>query len=81
MENYLYVTKLKETIYTDAGVPKYKWGTVVGSPGHEVRHSHAILKGKIFRWDNPPVVNEKGDRKNPGEDFGCRCFAIPIVEF
>ena len=80
-ETNLYVTKLKETIYTSAGVPKYKWKTVIGSPGHEVRHSHAILDGKVFRWDSPPVVNEKGDRKNPSEDFGCRCFAIPIVEF
>lgn len=80
-ETSLYVSKLKETLYTDAGVNKYKWACVVGSPGHEVRHSHKILQDKIFTWDNPPVVNEKGERKNPGEDYGCRCFPIPVVEF
>ncbi len=80
-ETNLYVTKLQETLYTEAGIQKYKWTCVVGSVGHEVRHSHSILNGKVFRWDSPPVVNENGDRKNPGEDFGCRCYAIPQVEF
>jgi Phage Mu protein F like protein len=37
----------------------------------KVRSSHAANEGKIFAWDNPP------DTGNPGEDFGCRCWAEP----
>lgn len=80
-ETKLLLSKYKETRYVDAGVQKYKWTTVVGSPKHPVREMHKALDGKIFSWNNPPVVNEKGERKHPGEDFGCRCYAIPIVEF
>lgn len=80
-ETNLMMTKLKETRYTDAGVTKYKWCCVAGSANSPVRPMHKKLEGKIFSWDNPPIVNEKGDRKNPGEDYGCRCFARPVVEF
>ena len=41
---------------------------------------HKDLDGKIFEFANPPITNEKGDRNNPGEDWQCRCEAIPIVE-
>lgn len=80
-ETNLLMSKFKETRYTSSGVKKYKWRCVIGSPGHEVRPTHKKLDGKIFRWDNPPIVNDKGDRKNPGEDFNCRCYSIPIVDF
>lgn len=88
-ETSLLMTKFKQTRYEDAGVRKYKWTCVhmphqkKGAPyiPGEVRYSHGILNGKVFRWDQPPVVNEKGERKNPGQDYNCRCYAIPIVEF
>ena len=54
--------------------------TVVGSPNHPVREMHKALAGKVFSWDDPPITNEKGDRNNPGQDYGCRCYARPIVE-
>lgn len=83
-ETNLLLSKFKEARYTDSGVPEYKWKTVVGSPKHPVRHSHKILDGKIFRWDTPPITtgkNEPQRRNNPGEDFGCRCSAVPVVRF
>lgn len=88
-ETSLLMAKYKQTRYEDAGVRKYKWTCVhmpkqkKGAPyvPGEVRYSHGILDGKVFRWDQPPVVNEKGERKNPGQDYNCRCYAIPIVEF
>lgn len=80
-ETNLLMTTFKEARYTQAGVVKYKWGCVVGSKGHEVRPMHKKLEGKIFRWDSPPITNPKGQRNNPGQDFNCRCFAKPIVEF
>lgn len=80
-ETNLFMSKFKEARYGDAGIKEYIWRNVVGSENHPVRHSHKILNGKKFRFDDPPIVNDKGDRKNPGEDFGCRCTARPVVKF
>ena len=80
-ETNLLATKLKETRYLDAGVDAYKWSCVKGSAKHPVRPMHKKLDGKEFSWNNPPIVDDKGNRKNPGEDYNCRCIAIPIVRF
>lgn len=80
-ESNLLVTKYKQVRYQDAGVDKYRWHCVSGSALHPVRPMHKKNDGKIYTWDNPPTVNEAGDRKNPGQDYNCRCQAIPVVEF
>lgn len=88
-ETSLLMAKYKETRYVAAGVKDYKWGCVKmphqtkGAPYKpgDVRYGHGILEGKTFSWDAPPIVNDKGERKNPGQDYNCRCFAIPIVKF
>ena len=87
------MAKYKETKYVAAGVPEYRWGCVkmphqsspqaIYKPG-DVRYSHGILEGKIFSWNNPPITTPPGEperRNNPGQDYNCRCFAIPIVRF
>lgn len=89
-ETRLLLTKFKQTRYQEAGVNEYKWGISnnpiqsKNGPPHPgfVRHDHGVLEGKIFKWDNPPVTNTlTGARNNPGQDYNCRCFAIPIVKF
>lgn len=75
-ETSLLVAKYRKSTYTRAGITKYKWST---SHDARVRETHKELDGKIFSFDNPPIVNKKGERKNPGEDFGCRCIPIPII--
>lgn len=92
-ETNLLMAKYKETKYVEAGVPEYEWRCVhmphqpspkVPYKAGEVRYSHGILEGKIFRWENPPITTAPGQpvrRCNPGQDFNCRCFAIPIVRF
>jgi SPP1 gp7 family putative phage head morphogenesis protein len=88
-ETRLLLTKFKQIRYEAAGVNEYKWGCAnrahqaAGAPyvKGQVRHDHARLEGKIFRWDNPPITDAKGSRNNPGQDYNCRCFAIPIVRF
>jgi SPP1 gp7 family putative phage head morphogenesis protein len=91
-ETSILMAKFKKARYTDAGLPEYNWGCVNmphdTSPTQNtlgnVRYSHGILEGKRFRWDNPPITTEPGRpvrRNNPGEDYGCRCFARPIVRF
>lgn len=80
-ETSILMSKFKEARYRDIGSKKYIWKCVVGSPNHPVRPMHKIHNQKEFFWDSPPIVNEKGDRKNPGEDYGCRCTARPIITF
>jgi SPP1 gp7 family putative phage head morphogenesis protein len=90
-ETRLLLTKYKQTRYEDAGVNEYRWG-IANRPIQssrsapyikgQVRHDHGMLAGKTFRWDHPPITNTlTGARNNPGQDYNCRCYAIPIVKF
>lgn len=77
-ETALLMAKFQETRYSDIGITKYRWSTAHDA---RVRHDHHELNGKVYRFDSPPVTNKKnGARNNPGQDFNCRCVAIPIVE-
>lgn len=54
-----------------AGITKYTWST---SGDERVRPEHAALEGQVFSWDSPPPPG------HPGQDFQCRCVAVPVVE-
>jgi SPP1 gp7 family putative phage head morphogenesis protein len=78
-ETSLLVSKYREENYREAGIVYYRWST---SNDQRVRHDHRELNGNIFRFDEPPVVDQKsGRRGNPGEDFSCRCIAIPLLSY
>lgn len=62
--------------HEDAGITKYKWQTMEDD---RVRDGHRVLNGNIYSYDNPPDVGD-GRHLNPGEDYNCRCQAIPVVE-
>jgi SPP1 gp7 family putative phage head morphogenesis protein len=75
-ETSLLLSKYREVRYRDIGVETYRWST---SNDVRVRADHKHLQGKVFKFSNPPVVDtQNGRRANPGEDFGCRCVAIPV---
>ena len=80
-ETSLFTSKLKEVQYTNAGIKKYRWHAVGDS---RTRPEHKKANGKIFFWDNAlndnPVRNDNGEAVRPGEDFNCRCQAVPLVE-
>ena len=77
-ETALLMSKFQETRYRDLGIETYRWSTAHDS---RVRHDHDLLNGKVFRFDSPPMTNKKtGARNNPGQDFNCRCVAIPVFE-
>lgn len=80
-ETSLLMVKLKETRYTSSGIQKYKWRCVAGTKLHPVRPFHKKLDGSIQTWSNPPIDDPNGSRHNPGENYNCRCVAVPIVEF
>ncbi len=69
----------------DAGVEWYVWrtaGNVSTFPNSaRVRESHAHLNNKRFKYSEPPIVDAKtGRRANPGEDYRCRCIALPVFD-
>ena len=60
----------------DAGVREYIWSSKNDS---KVRNQHRKLNGNKFSWDSPPISDPKtGRRCHPGEDYGCRCVALPV---
>lgn len=76
-ETSLLMSKMRETRYGDLGLVEYKW---TGADDERERPDHRLLNGKIFRFDQPPVTNRAtGARNNPGEDYGCRCLAVPVL--
>ena len=69
---------LTEVRHKEAGIERYVWST---SRDERVRPWHQALEGRIFRYDHePPVTNDRGDRNLPGEDYQCRCVAVPILD-
>ena len=76
-ETSLLTSKYREIRYEEAGIQYYVWST---SHDQRVRPDHKELQGKTFRFDQPPVTDHTTmKRNNPGEDFGSRCVAIPVL--
>ena len=80
-------SQISQAQQRDAGVTKYRWLT---SHDSRVRDCHAELDGQVFSWDDPPEmwyetqsrgVVYTGRHCHPGEDYCCRCVAIPVFEF
>lgn len=76
------ITKLQQQ---DAGCNRYRWSD---SNDSRVRDCHRSLNGQIFSWDEPPEmwyitkkgIKRTGRRCHPGEDYACRCVAIPVFD-
>ena len=76
-ETSLLTANIQKQNMLRAGIEYYVWDS---SRDRKVRPDHAVLNGKIFRFDNPPIVNQKtGARANAGEDFACRCVSRPLL--
>lgn len=79
------VTKLNGAVNANKqkalGITKYIWRAVGGKAGDgRTRERHRQLHGKTFSWDEPPVMNKKGDRGHPGDDYQCRCYAEAVLD-
>lgn len=83
--------QLTEKRQTDLGIELYIYNDV---NDERVRPNHAIMDGKICRWDDPTVYKDSlsdkkwksrssigGVQEHPGTDYQCRCFAEPIIDF
>ena len=54
----------------------YIWRTAGDSA---VRERHKKLAGKFFRWDDPPVTGENGEKSLPGAIYNCRCYPEVVL--
>lgn len=60
-----------------AGITSYTWSA---SRDVRVRKRHKELDGEVIDYDDPPIVDERtGRRAHAGQDYRCRCVAIPIL--
>lgn len=58
-----------------AGSETFKWGK---SASKERRKLHLEYDGKIFRYDDPPIIDEVlGLKGLPRQIWNCKCFMIP----
>lgn len=57
------------------GIERFQWDT---SGDERVRDSHRKIDGEVFFYDDPPMVG--GRKVLPGEDYRCRCVAIPVFD-
>lgn len=76
-ESSLLLSEYSKQQYLNNGIKKYIWST---SNDERVRKLHRELNNTIQEFDNPPIDDTNGKRHNPGENFNCRCVAIPILE-
>lgn len=77
-ETSIMLAEYKKVTYKEMGFDKFIWKTIID--GRE-RDRHKELDGKIFSYDNPSYVDAGKTRTGlPGEDFNCRCTAIPFRE-
>lgn len=76
----------------DADIELYEWSD---SDDRRVRTKHSVMDGKICRWDNASVYADtteealagswksrssiNGVELHPGQDYQCRCVALPII--
>lgn len=70
-------TSLTQARAEFVGSVEYVWKTVGDT---DVRPDHKRLNGKTFRWDAPPVSDERsGIHAAPGCIWNCRCYAAPRI--
>lgn len=69
-------SQITQSRQKSAGITHYVWST---SQDERVREMHADLEGETFAWDDPPITNEQDETNHPGEDYQCRCVAIPVL--
>lgn len=71
-------TELTKSRAIHIGAEFFIWRTAADS---DVRLTHKKLNGKVFRWDDPPVSEESGERALPGGIWNCRCYPEPVINF
>ena len=76
-ETSIMLAQIKKVHYSAMGFDSFMWHTILDA---RERPLHRMLNGKIFRFDDPPVIDERTGQKGlPGETYNCRCDLTPIM--
>lgn len=76
-ETSIMLAELKKVMYQEMGFDHFMWITNLDN---RERPLHRELHGRIFRFDNPPVIDARtGQTGLPGETYNCRCQIRPIM--
>lgn len=77
-ETNIMLAEFKRAQYQAMGFQKFVWQTRADS---RVRDLHQHLNGTVWRYDDPPVIDERTGQKGlPGETYNCRCVALPYSD-
>lgn len=61
------------------GMKRFEW--VHSGGGSDPRKLHLQYDGKIFEYDDPPVIDSRtNERGYPGQLVNCRCVMVPVLE-
>lgn len=74
-ESNMLVAQYTRSRFEASGFNKYIWNSI---KDRHCRPIHRLLDGKEIYFTSPPIVDEKGNRKHAGEDFGCRCYMTVV---
>ena len=76
-ESHLASSVIEATQYQKLGCTQFEWGR---STAIEKRKLHKEYYGKIFSFDNPPIIDEElGIKGLPRQIWNCQCQIIPVV--
>ena len=76
-ESGLASTAIKEAQYKEYGITHFKW---LRSSSKEKRPLHRHYYGKVFSFDNPPIIDEEtGQRGLPKQTYNCSCGLAPAI--
>jgi SPP1 gp7 family putative phage head morphogenesis protein len=76
-ESAIATTSYLEAKYKEEGMTEFRWHTNID--GRE-RPLHKELHGQIFRFDNPPIIDERtGEKGLPAQTYNCRCTFSPVI--
>lgn len=68
-ETSIMLAEYKRVTYQKMGFEYFKWSTIIDGKEREL---HKELNGQIFRYDNPPVIDERtGQTGLPGQTYNC----------
>ena len=60
------------------GLTEFEW--LHSGGGKHPRELHVSYSGKVFKFSDPPVIDERtGETGLPGDASNCRCKMIPVI--
>lgn len=75
-ESHLAASVIKAADYQALGANSFRWGR---SSSKEKRELHKTYYGKIFRFDEPPIIDEKlGIKGLPRQIWNCKCHMLMV---